>query len=107
MKISITLLFILSLISCTKKVDKYVDGNYCADVYYYKHKNGKRFETTTPVMIENNHLVKFEDEWLKEIIFEPQLITNDTATFTTEKDEFIGVLLLGRKNCNEYLEDGE
>lgn len=105
MKLISILLITFLFYSCVDKFNKkskIENGIYCADVYYYRHKNGKRVDLTIPVLIENNHLVKFEDEWVKNIIFEPQEIVNDTVTFTTVKDEFIGVLLLGKKSCKEY-----
>lgn len=105
MKKIILLFLIIVLVSCSKDSKySYQDGIYCADVYYYEHKNGKRVDLTIPVEIKNNHLVKLKDEWVSKVTFQPQKLKNDTVFFTTDKEEFIGILILGSKHCSEYLD---
>lgn len=107
MRINILVIIFFTFISCSKdKVEEKLDGIYCADVYYYNNISGKKAELTIPVLVRNNQLIKFEDSWLDEVVFEPKLLTDNTATFNIQEDELIGVLILGKKNCREYVNFG-
>lgn len=91
--------------------DGYIDGTYCAEIYYYYSETGTSSTYTLLVEIENNELVEIHwpnGGWLDNSHFTPPDISTGEASFTSDRGVDYNVKIIGNEgNCSTsiYAED--